>query len=1110
MSRRIDISSLLCDDPPAKEPSHDPPRLSDPGPPIVAEPVKLAPHLIHSASRYERPPSAPVSRSPAEQPLDTLARAAALAEKQSQHRSREQHRESSYAPTLSSVDDHHRLRSLPPYSQMGPPPSQNHPPQHARMLLHSHSPPAHRSPTQTSQLPRHHEHILNPQTASQRPLWDRDREPSQNIDVTHPPVDLRDLRPGRKSDPGQMLRPVTTSPSPFQSPSHILHSHAEPPNKKRRYSDSPGPPAALALEPFQEPTMSLRRTGERSILNPVHDPGRVDPPPTSSHIRSPRPATPHDIAQHGLSHRHRVTDAGTERLGPYGPQDVGTHGPPVIPARRSPPGSLMGRAKAAARMTGPEEPAEVAAPDRREGYNTIIHLPERPPEDYIVEEKVIEERRLRKARSLASRMAAVDHSPVPGSSRHAEIHLSPPPGQSIESRAQGTGPPHRRPLPPQSPSLVRQSKEEDAHEWLLEHFADPTPPDMGSDAKTIVAKSKADGIFSPTASLPKPRPAPSHVVKSQSQSPIQGTSASPPKLAGPTTMPEAAVALEQEFTPLRRSDSVKSEPKEKKEEAMDVDSVVAELVGEGQSPGEPERTQSEPEQPVIQMEIDVEDELLSLIDDKPIRHAPKSVPKVPSAETAGSRHVSPMAVSPSPPSFVSPAPSGVLASSIVSERESMPPPVSFTHPKTTEGLERKSSNDMVATKSALKSKGAATKHRAKAVPKPKAAKASDASGSIAASASRSRSASVLPGGSVGPEGSVKPEDEDEDVLATDDDKLYCVCKTTYDEDKFMIACDEWYHTSCVEMPDLVVDLVDQFFCPVCIEKNPQLSLKTTYKPRCRYGLDHANPDSPNACHKPAQGAFSKYCSTECGVKNLHKRIETFTKNGGKKEALWESVKLAERREAVVIIHEEQEEDGKLTTVSRVKTSGGKKDRDVANLESVLEELVVLREGLRHKLDIVLWRERLLESAKERADQVEQCGWDQRILMDEDEWTEPGAAEYAQAILDTYDDKDSNSMQVDEAWWCAGNFRCDRHEGWQTIRALDIIKEKEKTEEALNRLTTKERELRKRIEDIVEPFNRSCTNPFSASPLKPSKLTNGNSKSKSAADNKKTKKRKNVP
>jgi hypothetical protein len=32
----------------------------------------------------------------------------------------------------------------------------------------------------------------------------------------------------------------------------------------------------------------------------------------------------------------------------------------------------------------------------------------------------------------------------------------------------------------------------------------------------------------------------------------------------------------------------------------------------------------------------------------------------------------------------------------------------------------------------------------------------------------------------------EPEDEDSD---REDDKLYCVCKTRYDEDRVMIACD---------------------------------------------------------------------------------------------------------------------------------------------------------------------------------------------------------------------------------------------------------------------------------------------------------------------------------
>ena len=59
----------------------------------------------------------------------------------------------------------------------------------------------------------------------------------------------------------------------------------------------------------------------------------------------------------------------------------------------------------------------------------------------------------------------------------------------------------------------------------------------------------------------------------------------------------------------------------------------------------------------------------------------------------------------------------------------------------------------------------------------------------------------------------------------DEEKLYCICKTKYEEDRTMIGCDrcdDWYHTSCVNMPDHIVDLVDEFICPVCIASKSYL------------------------------------------------------------------------------------------------------------------------------------------------------------------------------------------------------------------------------------------------------------------------------------------------
>jgi COMPASS component SPP1 len=82
----------------------------------------------------------------------------------------------------------------------------------------------------------------------------------------------------------------------------------------------------------------------------------------------------------------------------------------------------------------------------------------------------------------------------------------------------------------------------------------------------------------------------------------------------------------------------------------------------------------------------------------------------------------------------------------------------------------------------------------------------------------------------------------------------------------------------------------------------------------------------------------------------------------------------------------------------------------------------------------------------------------------------------------------------------------RFRSWQTIRANDITKAKEKKEEALFRQTAREREIRKHIEDIVEPFNHSCVEP-TTTPLKASKVINDNAID---GDRKKGKKRKNPP
>jgi COMPASS component SPP1 len=278
---------------------------------------------------------------------------------------------------------------------------------------------------------------------------------------------------------------------------------------------------------------------------------------------------------------------------------------------------------------------------------------------------------------------------------------------------------------------------------------------------------------------------------------------------------------------------------------------------------------------------------------------------------------------------------------------------------------------------------------------------------------------------------------------------------------------------CLGMSDLEVDLVDQFFCPTCIQSeppenavlisrllrdhspdNPSFSLETTYKTRCFAGIKHKDPSSPSACHKPARGAFSKYCSDECGVGFMQTKIEAWTAGGGHKAKLWETVRDADAREGVATVlsgskkpaavKAEVDADGdvKLTDgtlhatkpephadepATTVKKGLSKqKERELTRLRKELEKVVDLRNSTKQELEIIEWRDSLIKLASQRSEEVSECGWDQRLCMDDEEWTEVGPV-----ILENYDGQD---QQEDESesfgeWWCQGKKKCDRHAGY---------------------------------------------------------------------------------
>lgn len=166
------------------------------------------------------------------------------------------------------------------------------------------------------------------------------------------------------------------------------------------------------------------------------------------------------------------------------------------------------------------------------------------------------------------------------------------------------------------------------------------------------------------------------------------------------------------------------------------------------------------------------------------------------------------------------------------------------------------------------------------------------------------------------------------------------------------------------------------------------------------------------------------------------RIEVW---GGDKESLWEGVKKAEKREAVVIRctpKQEPSTNGEVKTNPRdfiqqrvVPSAKPRTERQLERLNARLEKISRQREEIQKDMEVVLWRLRLLELAIARADEVDECGWDQRLCFDHEEYAEFGAS-----VFDSYEDarerENDDGMQVDEEgeWWCRGQHKCERHAG----------------------------------------------------------------------------------
>ncbi|ESO89132.1 hypothetical protein LOTGIDRAFT_106754, partial [Lottia gigantea] len=57
-------------------------------------------------------------------------------------------------------------------------------------------------------------------------------------------------------------------------------------------------------------------------------------------------------------------------------------------------------------------------------------------------------------------------------------------------------------------------------------------------------------------------------------------------------------------------------------------------------------------------------------------------------------------------------------------------------------------------------------------------------------------------------------------------RLYCLCKTPYDDTKFYIGCDlcsNWFHGSCVGITEDQANVIDSYICPDCRKQKENTS-----------------------------------------------------------------------------------------------------------------------------------------------------------------------------------------------------------------------------------------------------------------------------------------------
>ncbi|EEB06282.1 Set1C PHD Finger protein Spf1 [Schizosaccharomyces japonicus yFS275] len=303
----------------------------------------------------------------------------------------------------------------------------------------------------------------------------------------------------------------------------------------------------------------------------------------------------------------------------------------------------------------------------------------------------------------------------------------------------------------------------------------------------------------------------------------------------------------------------------------------------------------------------------------------------------------------------------------------------------------------------------------------------------------------------------------------DQKPLYCVCRKP-DDGRWMLGCDgceNWFHGSCVGIPETFNDLVLQYFCPSCTKNGLGV---TAWRRKCRLP----------SCSQPSRVDIrSKYCCDAHGLEFFRQQV---------RKSLIDASTL---KTLAMHVHDAKELR-KLGTETPAYPDPVPADcvrefekQEIAALDSRIETIDGELQYLQRKMALLKFMKeqarRLSEEHKTKnASKRDLCAYDVRLSLQDDE-----LEVYMQS--NNVDDLAAIPLEMAaESGICIlEKNRCAKHSGWQAMFSDDIqcqfeVANNRKTVLQAKKLEIHERQRQRSILDVEHEGHAEFLRPQLAS------------------------------